>query len=259
MVEWSAGRAFGVLDQKVDDRVAEVVETGRLPVVARAGRIVRVVDLLHLEVRHGAAQVDDGFGQLEQGLQGRHAFVGRTRVHAQDAHEGRAMAGDRKIGQVRHPAQNDQGAYVAGFVPKKGLVGAEHFFGILQGIKDVGEGNLRPDRAQFELEARDNPEVAPAATQPPEEVRVFGLAGANELARGGDKLGGGEVVAAEPVLAPQPAHAAPQGEAGHARRRHQAARCGESEGLRRLVHVGPGGSPATPTRRFSASTSTAFI
>ena len=50
------------------------------------------------------------------------------------------------------------------------------------------------------LKGGDDPEVATAATQAPEEVFVLRLARLEKLAVGRDYLGGDQVVAGEPVL-----------------------------------------------------------
>ena len=90
-----------------------------------------------------------------------------------------------------------------------------------------------------ELELGDDPEVAAAAAQPPEELGVLGLARVHEPAVRGDDVGADEVVAREAVLAHQPADAAAEREAGDAGRRDQAAGRREPVRLRLVVDVGP--------------------
>ena len=61
----------------------------------------------------------------------------------------------------------------------------------------------RPDRVQVVLEGGGDPEVAAAAAQAPEEIRVVIGVDALQLAVGGHELGGAQVVDHEPVAAQQ--------------------------------------------------------
>src|SRR5205807_1789551 len=72
----------------------------------------------------------------------------------------------------------------------------------------------RLERMEAELEARNDAEVAAAAAEPPEQLGVLLVARANDLARGSDQLGGGQIVASESVLGGEVADAAAEGEAG---------------------------------------------
>ena len=87
---------------------------------------------------------------------------------------------------------------------------------------------------------RHNAEIAAAAAQAPEQVRVLGVARGQQLAIGGDHIGGEQVVAGKAVEAIEPAQAATQREAGDARGRKQSPRGGQPEGLRFAVKVAPG-------------------
>ena len=92
---------------------------------------------------------------------------------------------------------------------------------------------------QFELELRDDAEVAAAAAQAPEQVGVLGLGRVDEPAVCGDDVGADEVVAGEAVLAHQPADAAAEREAADAGGRDEpAGRC-EPVCLGLVVDVGP--------------------
>ena len=119
-------------------------------------------------------------------------------------------------------------------------------------------GDLGADRMQEELERRDDAEVAAAAAQRPEQVRVLLGGRPDQLALRGHQLGRDQVVAGEAVLAPQPADAAAEREAGHPRLGDQAGRSREPVGLRRGVHLAPdgaaldasrGGAPRRPSPR----------
>jgi hypothetical protein len=69
---------------------------------------------------------------------------------------------------------------------------------------------------QPELELGDHPEVAAAATQTPEQVRTLGGGGAHDLTFGGHQRVGLDVVAGQPELPGEPAHASAQREPANA-------------------------------------------
>jgi hypothetical protein len=54
--------------------------------------------------------------------------------------------------------------------------------------------HLGPERVKSELERGDDPEVAAAAAQAPEQVRVLVLAGGDQIAVGGHDVAGQQVV-----------------------------------------------------------------
>jgi hypothetical protein len=58
---------------------------------------------------------------------------------------------------------------------------------------ETGE-DVRTKRMELELEGRNDAEIAAAAPQRPEEIRVLVLAGANQLRVGGDDIGRDEIV-----------------------------------------------------------------
>jgi hypothetical protein len=78
--------------------------------------------------------------------------------------------------------------------------------------------NDRGDRVQPVLEAGGHPEVATTATDRPEQVRVVVGVDAQELAVGGDQLGGQQVIDGQAVLSDQVADAAAQGDPADADR-----------------------------------------
>ena len=97
---------------------------------------------------------------------------------------------------------------------------------------------------QLELEGRDDPEIAAAASERPEQVLVLGLAGPHRLAVGGDHLGGEQVVDGQPVAAGQVADAAAEGETGDAGGRNDPAGRRQAVGVGGIVEITPGGAPA---------------
>ena len=56
-------------------------------------------------------------------------------------------------------------------------------------MHDLARKDLRPDLVQLELERGDDPEVASATAQRPEEVRILVVAGTNQLTGGGHYVG----------------------------------------------------------------------
>ena len=72
------------------------------------------------------------------------------------------------------------------------------------------------DRVELELERRDDPEVAAAAPETPEQVGVLLLARDHELAVGGDDVARAQVVDREAVLPHQVADAAAERETSDA-------------------------------------------
>ena len=93
------------------------------------------------------------------------------------------------------------------------------------------------DLMQAVLEARDDAEVATAASQSPHEIAVLGVAASHDGAVREDDLGGDEVVARQSVLAGEPADAAVERQPGDAGHRHEAERCGEAVLLGRGVEL----------------------
>ena len=98
------------------------------------------------------------------------------------------------------------------------------------------------------LELGDDPEVAAAAAQAPEEVGVLRLARLDELALGGDEVDGEQLVDRQPVLALQPADAAAERQAGDAGVGDDPARRREPERLGLAVELAPEHAGLRPRR-----------
>src|SRR6476661_4526193 len=89
------------------------------------------------------------------------------------------------------------------------------------------------------LEGCDDPEVAAAAAQAPEQVGVLALARGQEAAVGGDDVRRDQVVAGKAVLALEPADAAAERQTRDAGARDGAAGGREAERLRLAVELAP--------------------
>ena len=98
----------------------------------------------------------------------------------------------------------------------------------------------RSDRVRSEAERRDHAEVAAAAPESPEQVRVVVLARGGELPVGRDDVGPHEVVDVQAVLAGEPPDPAAEGETGDARVRHDPGRDREPERLREAIELAEG-------------------
>ena len=96
---------------------------------------------------------------------------------------------------------------------------------------------VRPERMQAELERGDDPEVPAGAADAPEELRLLGLARADEAAVGGHELDGAQVVDGEPELPLEPPDPATEGQPGDAGVADDADRADEPVRLRRDVEL----------------------
>ena len=112
---------------------------------------------------------------------------------------------------------------------------------------------------QPELEGGDDAEVAAAAADGPEQIRVLVGRGPQDPAVGGDDLGGDEVVDGQTELAGQPAHAAAQGQPADAGVTDQPGRHGQpvrqarprrGRTAARRRRRGPGGPAGRPCTSF---------
>ncbi len=107
--------------------------------------------------------------------------------------------------------------------------------------------DLRPQRVEPELERGDDAEIAAAAPQRPEEIRVFLFARSDQLAVSRDNLRRNEIVDGQPKLACGPAKAAAEREACDAGRRIDARRRCKTElfaSLSKSASVAPGSTRA---------------
>jgi hypothetical protein len=109
-------------------------------------------------------------------------------------------------------------------------------------VQQQSRDDLRTVRLGLELERGDHAEVAAAAANRPEQIRVLIGAGAAQAPVGRDDFGRDQVVGREAVAARDPAEPAAEREPGDPGRRDDPAGHDQPERLRRAVHVGPGGA-----------------
>jgi hypothetical protein len=101
---------------------------------------------------------------------------------------------------------------------------------------------------QREPERGDDPEVATAAAQRPEQIGVFVRGCLDDAALAGGYLGGQQVVDGKPVSAHKEADATAEGKTGDAGVAHDPTGGGQTVGLRFLVDVAPQRSALDPRR-----------
>ncbi len=104
-------------------------------------------------------------------------------------------------------------------------------------MEHQGEVHIGADRVGAVLEGRDDAEVAAAASQRPQQVRVLVLARSYDLAGGGDNLGREQVVAGQAVGAAQPSDTAAKSQPGDSGFADQAERYGETDPLSGHVDI----------------------
>ena len=124
--------------------------------------------------------------------------------------------------------------------------GGQHLGSALDRVADQPGQDDRPDPVGLELERGDDPEVSAAAAQGPEQLRVAGLAGGDDLAGRSHDLGRTQVVAGQPEPALQHPHPAVQRQAADAGLGDLAGRYGQPEQLGLVVEVGQGGAALHP-------------
>ena len=149
-------------------------------------------------------------------------------------------------GRQRWGAQGrrDQRTRVVGQAGTTSRIRVEGRDRVVDAPEEQSEVHLRSDRVQRELELGHDAEVAATPADRPEQVGVFVGRRVDTAAVGQYDVGGHEVVAAQPVLLGQPAHAAAEGEPGDAGVADRSPGHGEPVGLGGAVHVSPGRASA---------------
>src|SRR6185503_1246998 len=112
-------------------------------------------------------------------------------------------ANGRDRTRIRQRGEEHPGGQFLGGSGREVPIEAQCLAGLGQGV-NYGSREHYPGGMEAELERGDDPEVAAAPAQTPEQVRVLFLAGSQELAVGGDDVGGKQVVAGQAVLTQEP-------------------------------------------------------
>src|SRR5207302_6270030 len=108
------------------------------------------------------------------------------------------------------------------------------------GVEGDAAQDIGTEGVEAVLHRGDHAEVAASSAKAPEEVCVLRLAGFDHLSRGGDHLGGDQVVAAQSPPAHQPADPTTEGETGESGGGRDAHRRGQSIQLRLVIDVAEG-------------------
>ena len=219
--------------------VGERRQLDRLPVVVPAVRDGRVEHRLQRGVRLRLEQVDDRGAELLQRPHHLDPVLGRAGVAGPDHHDRLAV---HVLGQERQRRSHPQVEDRRQLIGRRGdelAVEAQHLAGILERMEDRSGEHDRPHGVKPVLERGNDAEVAAAAAEAPEEVRVLILAGGENLAIGRHQVDRDEVVDRGPVLSHQPADTAAQGEARDAGMGDDPAHRRQSVKLRLAVELAP--------------------
>ena len=182
MAEFTAGTRGPCSRCDRDRLVGELLDVHRLPVVLQPARQQRVEERVERGVRHRADHLGDRPGHVAELLQHRLALgvvAGPARDHDEE--------------RLAHPVLRDERqrrrevpGRVAAVLPRRVDDEVRKY---AAGRRRVGEleehqpGVDVADRVQPERERGDHAEVAAAAAQRPEQVRVLGLAGGHRRCR----------------------------------------------------------------------------
>ena len=208
-----------------------------LPVVARAGRQQRIECRLPCGKRVRGDHIGDRLAEGAQAFERLFALLDVAAVAGRE---------DENLLAVPFRGQERKRRRLAHHHPGRELVGCllgdaselrQELRRLVERMHDQPGQHLGTERMQLELERGHDAEIAAAAPQCPEQIRVLLRAGANQPAVGRDDVRRDQIVDGQAELAGGPAEAAAEREAGNAGGRVDAERRGEPERLRLLVEV----------------------
>ena len=244
---------FDARHDRVDDLVGELRQPVRLPVVVPPVRRAAVEHRLEGDVRHRAHQLGDRRADCAQR---RDRLLARGRVAGPDEHERQ----DRLAILLRRQERHGGAMIAAKVMPSSsGASGAKsrrkrRTSGASASGQKIGPPSTSgPTGWSWYSKRGGDPEVAAAAAQPPEELRLGLGVDVHPLAVGGHQVDGEQVVHGQAVLAhevPEPAAERQPADAGVA---DDAARGGEPERLGGAVELAPeepAGRPRGARRRI---------
>ena len=173
-----------MLDERVDRSVGERRQLDRLPVAVPAVRHEGVEHRLQGRVGLGLEQVDERAAELLERADDLGTLVRRSRVTGADHHHRLAPHLLRHEGEWRWDRELEDRRQLVGRIGDELAVEAQHLGRVGQRVEDRPREHGRADGMKSVLERGDDPEVAAAAADAPEEIGVLLLAGTNELALG---------------------------------------------------------------------------
>ena len=223
----------------LDRRVGQLGDVEALPVAADTRREQRVERGVQRRVRQRGDHLGHDRCHVAEGLHRALALLQRPGpVHDGDG-QGVAVPVGRDELQRRGDLEAREAAVRLGRVPDELPEEAQQVPGRVELVEEDPDVDV-VDRVQRELEGGDDPEVAAAAAQRPEQLRVLLPAGHPDLSVGGDHVRGDQVVHSEAVAAVQVADPAAQGQPADPGGGHDPARGGQTVGVRGVVDVSPG-------------------
>src|SRR5215211_1144371 len=144
----------------------------------------------------------------------------------------------RDCWQGREVRERNRRGHLVGERIDPPVIELKHLRCPLQRAEEVPTEDRRKG-VESELKRSDDPEVAPAALEAPEEVRVLVGAHLEQLTIGGYHVGLAHALGVEAVLAPQPGETPAHGVADHAHPGGGAHQPRKPENLRFSHHVAP--------------------
>ena len=167
------GSARAALTHRVDRAVREVGEVVALPVVARARRQQRIERRLPADERVRRDDVGDRLAERAQRARRLLALRHVARVAGGEDEDLLAVPFGGQERQRRRLAHHRPGRQlVRRLVGETAELGQERLR-LVERMHDEPGQDLRPERVQPELERGDDAEIAAAAAQRPEEIRVL--------------------------------------------------------------------------------------
>ena len=223
-----------VLDERVDHRAIEPVERGVPPVRPDALRHRGIERRLEGEPAGG---IEDGDIRRAGGPKpaDHRLALGPIGPRPRESQEHQGPVAELPVGRRDH--ERDQRRDLVGNVGRPLDVRPEGLGPARSLVDERACEDVRVKRVGAEGERGDDPEVAAAAAQAPEQVGVLGSARADMLAGREDHLGGLQVVDRQAVPAGEPPDAAAERQARDPRSGHHAHGHRERVGLGRPIDV----------------------
>src|SRR2546427_818233 len=223
------GHALEVTNQGVDRLLTEVREEARLPVVPNPWRIGGRKDSLEVHVRHSFDVIHDGRPELAQRAEDSLAILCRADVARHEEGHGGAVG---RGAEGRKQRDLVRCAFDEFPVEPQGVSGSVKRM-------DRHSAEDRTHRMQSELERCGDAEVAAAAPDAPEQVRILFFAGVHKASVRGDEFDAEEVVTGQAVFPGEKAEPAPESQSGDTGSGNDSTGRREPRGLRRLVEFAP--------------------
>jgi hypothetical protein len=185
--------------------------------VSPATSQARVEHRLVGDVERGSAEVEQRRAEHLERAQHLVPILDRSRIAAHDGDDGLTVQLHGHEVDRRRPTLHQDRRQLVGRLGDPLPIEAQQSRRLLGQPVDRPCKDQRADAMKTKLELGDDSEVAPAAAQTPEELRVLCLARLDQLAVGGDQVDRAELVDRQPVLPMQPTDTAAERQSGDAR------------------------------------------